>query len=404
VSFTFLGVPERGLALRPSAFRSTQLPPGTVFRLPISSHGDDVAVRAFFRSPLGDFQAVTLGTTQSRHRVVLHGRIPFANATLSSLEFDLLNGGRLVANAGIGLQPTARGRMRLGTPSVDGRLVRGALTGWIGSGGVSNTLAYGITPDHTAVFRAPQATDGQPLPVLVTPGVAAAVGEGHIVPLAVEGELVPARIVGIVPRYPSIVGDAVVADRQTAETVLDTHSPGLGTTDELWADALPATPPTQLTVVSRADLLAGLRADPLARGALATLAATAALALALALVGLLLGVVGDRRDERGELFDLEAQGAPPATLRRHLRLRALLVALFGLAGGIATGAILSTLVLSLVTVTASAARPEPPLRLVLNPGLLAAAIAAYAVIACVLVVAATRFGARALERTAEAAA
>jgi hypothetical protein len=282
--------------------------------------------------------------------------------------------------------------MRLGTPSVDGRPVGGAFTGWIGSGGVSNTLAYGITPDHTAVFRAPQSTDGQPLPVLVTPNVAAAASQDRMVPLVIEGELVTARIVGIVPRFPSIVGDAVVADRQTAETVLDTHSPGLGTTNELWADALPAKTPVQLTVVSRADVLAGLRADPLARGALATLAATAALALALALVGLLLGVVGDRRDERGELFDLEAQGAAPATLRRHLRLRALLVAVFGLAGGIATGAILSTLVLSLVTVTASAARPEPPLRLVLDPTLLTTAIAAYAVIAFLLVSVATRFG------------
>ena len=403
-SFTFLGVPEHRLALRPSAFRSTPLPSGTVFRLPVSTHGDDVAVRAFFRSALGDFQSVTLGTTHSPDRVVLHGRIPFAHATLSSLELDLLNGGRLVANAGTGLQPTARGRMRLGTPSVDGRPVAGAFAGWIGSGGVSNTLAYGITTDHTAVIRAPQPTDGQPLPVLVTPNVAAAASQDRIVPLAIEGELVPARIVGIVPRFPSIVGDAVVADRQTAETVLDTHSPGLGTTNELWADALPATPPAQLTVVSRADLLAGLRADPLARGALATLAATAALALALALVGLLLGVVGDRRDERGELFDLEAQGAAPATLRRHLRLRAMLVAVFGLAGGIATGAILSTLVLSLVTVTASAARPEPPLRLVLDPTLLIASVAAYAVIACAIVAAATRLGGRALERTAEAAA
>jgi hypothetical protein len=379
------------------------LPAGTVFRLPVSTRGDDVAVRAWFRSPLGDFQSVTLGATDSLHRVVLHGHIPFAHATLSSLELDLINSGRLTANGGTGLQPTARGQMHLGTPTVDGRRVRDAFTGWIGSGGVSNTLAYGITTDHTAVFRASQPTDGQPLPVLVTPAVAASAGKDKIVPLAIEGELVPARIVGIVPRYTSIVGGAVVADRQTAATVLDTDSPGLGTTDELWADALPSKPPTQLTIVSRAEVLAGLRADPLARGALATLAATAALALALALVGLLLGVVGDRRDERGELFDLEAQGAAPATLRRHLRLRALLVAVFGLAGGIATGAILSTLVLSLVTVTASAARPEPPLRLVLDPTLLVASVAAYAVLACVLVALATRLGGRALERTAEAA-
>ena len=77
---------------------------------------------------------------------------------------------------------------------------------------------------------------------------------------------------------------------------------------------------------SQAETLARLRADPLARGALFTLAGTAAVALLLALLGLLLAVVGDVRDERGELFDLEAQGAAPSTVRAHLRLRALLVA------------------------------------------------------------------------------
>ncbi len=88
---------------------------------------------------------------------------------------------------------------------------------------------------------------------------------------------------------------------------------------------------------------------------------------------MLLGVAADRRDERGELFDLEAQGASPATIRSHLRLRAFLLAAFGLLGGLATGAVLSALVLSLVSVTASAAQPEPPLRLVLDRQLLAAA-------------------------------
>ncbi len=85
---------------------------------------------------------------------------------------------------------------------------------------------------------------------------------------------------------------------------------------------------------SQSATLAGLRADPLARGALLTLAGTASVALLLALLGLVLSVVSDVRDDRGELFDLEAQGAAPATIRAHLRLRALLVATFGIAGGL----------------------------------------------------------------------
>ena len=128
------------------------------------------------------------------------------------------------------------------------------------------------------------------------------------------------------------------------------------------------------------------------------------LALGLALVGLLLGVAGDRRDERGELFDHEAQGASPATIRTHLRLRALLIACFGLIGGAITGAILSLLVLSLVSVTASAALPEPPLELVFDWRLIIGAIVVYAVLATLLVYAATSLHERAPARAAEAAA
>ena len=47
------------------------------------------------------------------------------------------------------------------------------------------------------------------------------------------------RVVGVIRRFPSIVGDAVVADRVAAATTLDTLSPGLGTTDELWLDVPP---------------------------------------------------------------------------------------------------------------------------------------------------------------------
>jgi ABC-type antimicrobial peptide transport system permease subunit len=168
-------------------------------------------------------------------------------------------------------------------------------------------------------------------------------------------------------------------------------------------DTPPPAGASQLTVTSRADTLAQLQSDPLARGALLTLAGTAAVALLLALVGLLLSVVGDVRDDRGELFDLEAQGAAPATIRAHLRLRALLVAAFGIAGGLALGAILTSLVISLVAVTASAAAPEPPLRLELDLPVIAIAAIAYVVVAALLVMFATRLRGHAPARAAEAA-
>ncbi len=215
-------------------------------------------------------------------------------------------------------------------------------------------------------------------------------------------------------RFPSVVGDAVVADTETAATLLDTRSPGLGTTDELWLDVaasrdaataslLARAPFTQLTVQSRAATLAQLQRDPLGRGALLTLAGTAAVALLLALLGLLLAVVADVRDDRGELFDLEAQGAAPAAIRAHLRLRALLVAAFGIAGGLVLGAILSALVIALVSVTAGAVAPEPPLRLALDLPLLAGAALGYVLAAILLVGYATRTRGSAPGRAAEAA-
>ncbi len=399
------------------SLRTAALPAGRRFTLPVTAQGDDVSLRAIFRSPLGDYENVLLGRTHGRTPVVLAARTPFLHATLAQLEVDILSQGlHGSANGGTGLQPSARGVLTLGTPRVDGRPVPGALTGWLGTGGLSisgRRIGYLLTPDRTGIARPPQPTDGRALPVLATPGIAAAAGPDGLVPLAIEGEQIVARVVGVIHRFPSIDGEAVVADRTEAATVLDTRSPGLGITNELWlnvpraavaatAARLDRAPFTALTVASRSATLAALRADPLARGALLTLAATALAALALALVGLLLAVVGDKRDERGELFDLEAQGAPPATIRAQLRLRAGLVAAFGIGGGVALGAILSALVVSLVAVTAGAASPQPPLQLSLGLALLAAVGGGYLAVAVATVAAATRLSGRAPSRAAEA--
>ena len=401
---------ELGTAIAPhrdTALRTTALPSGRRFTVAVTTKGDDVGVRAIFRSPLGDYASIPLGKTNGSHPVVLRGRTPFAHSTLAQLELDIQNGGRLTANGGTGLQPSAKGVLTFTHPRVDGRPVPAAFERWIGTGGVSGRaaqLGYLLTPDRTGRFRPQQPTDGRVLRVLATPHVVAAAGPHGIIPLQIEGEQVAARIVGVVNRFPSIVGDAVVADRVTAATMLDTRSPGLGTTDELWLNSTARPSVPQLALQSRADTLARLQADPLARGALLTLAGTAAVALLLALLGLLLSVVGDVRDDRGELFDLEAQGASPATIRTHLRLRALLVAVFGIVGGVVLGGILSALVISLVSVTAASAKPEPPLLLTLDLPLLALAAAGYILLAAALVTAATALRGAAPARAAEVSA
>jgi ABC-type antimicrobial peptide transport system permease subunit len=149
-----------------------------------------------------------------------------------------------------------------------------------------------------------------------------------------------------------------------------------------------------------------LRGDPLAHGALLTLAGTALTALLLAVIGLVLGVVSDLRDESGELRDLESQGATPSVLRRHLRLRSLVVAAFGLAGGAVTGALLGVLVLDLVTLTANAGAPQPPLRLVVDWPLVLGGALAYATLTGALVATLTwnAFRREAVGRVSEAPA
>jgi ABC-type antimicrobial peptide transport system permease subunit len=142
-------------------------------------------------------------------------------------------------------------------------------------------------------------------------------------------------------------------------------------------------------------VLATQQSDPLARGTLYTLVGAALVALTLALVGLLLGVVSDIRDERGELFDLEAQGATPATLRAHLRLRSAFVAIVGALGGLATGAVLAALIVALVTLTAGAGVSEPPLVLSLDWPIVVGGLAAFGAASALLVVAATQWAFRA---------
>jgi hypothetical protein len=208
-------------------------------------------------------------------------------------------------------------------------------------------------------------------------------------------------VVGTVHRIPTVDEDVVIADGPTVATALGAEAPGAGTANEVWLDApagredtvaaaLRKPPFDALDVTAHDALLADLRSEPLARGTLVTLAAAALAALALALVGLLLVVVSDLRDERGELFDLEAQGVPPDTLRRHLRLRTGFVATFGLVGGIATGVVLAALVVALVTLTAGAGSAQLPLLLGIDWPILLLGLLGYFMLAAVLVSATTR--------------
>ena len=269
--------------------------------------------------------------------------------------------------------------------------------------GISAIVAGDRTQFHFALtnqiytrYRPAQASDSGPIPVLVTPRLAAAAGPGGRLTVDVGSGQLTARVAGVIERMPTVNGDAVVVDRDIAVTALNAATPGSVQPNEIWLDAGPGqetrmlgdlrvSPFDPLDVTSRTAVLSDLRADPLARAALLTLASAALVALALALVGLLLGVVADLRDERGELYDLESQGASPAALRRQVRLRAAIVATAGLFGGAVTGLVLSALVVSLVQLTANSARPQPPLLVSVDWPLVGLFVLLYAGLAALLV-------------------
>lgn len=396
---------------RPVAVRG--LPVGRELRIPAATRGDNLSVTAAVVTPRGDAVPIRLGIV--RGQTVLRAPVPreARGGRLVALTFGLTGTGlHGVTNGGTGVQPLGRGQLTIGLP-------RG---GWTGEGGVrvvggdarGTRVRYLVAPGLEARFRARQPTDAAPVPAAVTPALARAAGDDGILPLQVAGVPLRVRVVATVDRFPSAAsGEIVVADAGSIAAALTARAPGTGAPNELWLDGGPqlarqlARPPyTALSVVSRTALESELRGDPLARGVLLALAAASLAALALALAGLELGLVADLRDEGGELFDLEAQGAPPAALRRHLRLRSLVVAGAGLVGGTLVGAILAAVVVAFVGLTANAGDAQPPLALAIDWPLVVVALLAYAALAAVLVSATTAraFDADAPERRAETAA
>jgi CDP-diglyceride synthetase len=77
-------------------------------------------------------------------------------------------------------------------------------------------------------------------------------------------------------------------------------------------------------------------------------------------------------------------------LRAHLRLRSALVTTVGVLGGLATGAILAALIVALVTLTAAAGNPEPPLLLDVDWTIVALGLVIFLVVTTALVGITTR--------------
>ena len=398
--------PQRGVLLR-----GPRLPvEAKRLTLPVEVRGTEIGIVAYVHALDGSFVPIRLGRSHQGSSRRLTARVP-AEARGGALVALRFEPPPKLEERGADAGAPATGTAVFGRALVDGRPLTdyGDWVGTVGVFGLSRRdglrFRLTLTNEVDTYLRPRQPTDGLALPAVVSPRMAQLAGPDRLLGVVTNGEPLLFRVVAAARRFPGVAesdtSDFVVADRPALETALNASTPGSGFPTELWlgidpsrraaVDARLGKPPfTALSVSSRSHLERSLRHEPVARAALAMLEAAALTAVVLALLGLVLGAISERRDEAAELFDLEAQGVAPASLRRQLRLRASMAAVAGALGGFATGLVLSLLVVRFVELTANATAPEPPLALSVDwPALLLAAAVA-GLVAAALVALATR--------------
>jgi hypothetical protein len=404
--------PGRSFALR--GIRLTR--DAQEIRLAVRDRGQPLRVTASIATASGRFVPVDLTRIETGRRL-LTGPVPPAarGGLLVGLAFAPTEAdvhGNTPASGGVVLGPMSE-RGPTGT-----RSLRVDFRDWQGVGGVhvqnagqQARLTYFVSNDADSRFRLRQPSDEGYVPAIATPQLASIAGPGGLLPLRVGDVNIVVRIAATAKRFPSAYGEFVVADRTALATALNAAAPGSAVVHEVWLEGLKphggqqlasavGQPPLQgVQATFQSSLEARLRDDPLARAVLRTLAALGIIGSVLALAGLGLTLAADLRDELGELSDLEAQGAGPATLRRHVRLRSSGVLAFGLLGGVALALVLSVLVADIVLVTANGGLPEPPLVLAVDVPMLLIGLTAYLACAAGLVSIVTSSAFRATGRT-----
>ena len=403
---TLLGLPSATLA-RLHGWRDSEL------SAPREELARRIAVKPATNGPRLPTDLARFSSPVQNHLVRVFAEIEERNGRFSRVEFGRsipqeARGGRL---AGIVIEAATRLQERgadAGKPlsgSVELPVMPALLENWIGLGGATlrgRTVRFTLTNTVVTRIRPRQPTDSESVPVLASKRIAAAADAQGLLPLQIAGERLTVRVVGTLRRVPGVDGQAIVGDVRALAAAVNLARPGAARVNEVWLGlgnstraaavdrALAAKPFDVLAIESRHALEADARRDPIAHGTLIALAVAAAVALLLALAGILLTVVGDLRDERGELFDLEAQGAAPSLLRRVVRLRAASVAVAGLAAGALTGVALAAVVTDLVGLTARATAAQPPLVLAVDVLAVLGAAAIYVVVAAALVLGVTR--------------
>jgi FtsX-like permease family len=368
----------------------------TSVSLATAGTGRAVALQLSVERPGGTFGTIELGETGGGR--VLTAPIPATDrgGRVVALQIGLRpSDAQALAHAGIegGLTIVAKGSLRIGELRAGGEPLTG-FAGWIARGTATRSgtgvVRYALDGRTGGLVRPAQPFDRAPLPVLASRDVADAAGPDGRLHLALpDGHSVVARVVAAGTRFPTAPESFVVADERALSVAVNANAPGTAVPREVWIGAPPSDvhrvsaalrrPPfSDLSVRSRASLHSHAASRPLARGILVILEVAAILSVALAAAGLVLIAAADLSDERPHLDDLEAMGIPPGTLRAHLLVRAAVLAVAGALGGVVLGAVLAGAVVDVVQLGAGTAAAVPPLRAAVPIGVVALALAAFA--------------------------
>jgi hypothetical protein len=230
---------------------------------------------------------------------------------------------------------------------------------------------------------------GLPVPVIATTGYAATNGlrNGSVFAVTIEGQQVSCRLVATVAAFPG--GGVLVADQAAVQDELvDLGVGGSLAVTEWWLTTVTGAAPAGLPagwMVSDTDALATrLESDPLAAAPVLAAGAVAGAVALLAALGFCVSVAASARERRSQHALLGALGVPTAAQARLFCAEEALISIPAAAVGLTIGVVLAGVMVPALAVTATGARPVPPVLLAVPFGWvlpLAAGLAAVPIVA-----------------------
>ncbi len=372
------------------------IPAGTRrLSIPATGVDENIVVGLWVVTPNGDESQIALEPRRGRLIAELDAPAPL---TVRAVEISQSSSFLIHRQHGVGEgssdRALATGTVTLGAVSVDGRRLDWAWDAWGSDQAAVTPTATRLAADYriedTRVVIVPgyaPLTGVAPIPVAVDPQTADRAGVGGRVGLTLNGRVLPAQVVAVLPRLPGFGPRYALADRAAATELLSRVAPGTAYVSQVWISApgeslaavraeLDGSPASTATIRYRADLADAIAGDPVATRSILLLTVSGAIALLLAAVACAAAARAHRDEAGAELLAVELDGVVPGTLRRVVLARSGLALALGVVVGVIGGLALATVTVPLVVTGPGGVAVTPPLRVVFAFGPTAAVVAA----------------------------